>query len=70
MSLKEEMQEPSVCKICINQFEPSTNSPFNSKFAISCICIASTAEIFIILDESFITYSFIVSEGQEFHIFI
>ena len=58
MSLKEQMQEPFVCKICINQDEPSTNSPFTSKFVTSCICIA---EIFIILVQSFITYSSFVT---------
>ena len=55
VSLKEEMQEPFVCKICINQDEPATNSPFISKFVISCICMSPTAEICIILAQSFIT---------------
>ena len=60
MSLKEEMQELFVYKIFINQGEPPINSPFTSKFVISCICMASTAEIFIISVQFFITYSSIV----------
>ena len=36
-------------KICIYQGEPSINCPFTSKFVIPCICIASAADIFIIL---------------------
>ena len=60
VSLKEDLQDNFVRKICINKGEPSRNSPFTSKFEISCICIESTAEIFVILVHSFITYSLIV----------
>ena len=69
--LKEEMQELSVSKLCIYQGKPSTNSPVASKFVISCICLALTAEIFIILVSLslFILQLLLYSEGQEFHIF-
>ena len=61
MSFKEEMQVPLVCEICMKQGEPSTNSPFSPKFVIFSICIASTAELFIILVQNSITYSSIVA---------
>ena len=70
MSLNEEVQEPFICKICINQGDSSTNSLFTSKFMIVLHLYNISGRDFILV-QSFITYISIEHhcEGQEFHVF-